>query len=305
MSLVIASTTDTQEAVDQAAGISSSAPKTPESPSATPPETTEGELEIAEESEPPEDTPEQEEHQKKASNVQRRIDRLTRERYQLAGRVQELERRLTESPRPGPQPSPQAPPQPANMPGRPQESQFESYEQYIDALTDWKAAQTAVQAYNHFRQQEEQRRAQEAARAQQEAWMERVHSMRSKAPDFDETLAAAEDVQLPPVLQAAILEHEHGPRLAYELAKQPEVLSKLASLPPVAALRELGKFESKLDLNGEQRRPSAVSKAPPPISPVGQGSTRSTKSSDEMSQEEYRRWRIKGGAWWGRNAQGR
>jgi len=189
--------------------------------------------------------------------------------------------------------------------GRPQESQFESYEQYIDALTDWKAAQTAVQAYHAFRQTEEQRRAQEAARAQQEAWMGRVQSMRSKAPDFDETLAAAEDIAVPPALQAAILEHEHGPRLAYELAKQPEVLSRLASLPPVAALRELGKFESKLDLNGEPRRPSAVSKAPPPISPVGQGSSRSTKSPDQMSQEEYRRWRIKGGAWWGRSAQGR
>jgi hypothetical protein len=290
MSLVIASSTDTQEQVNAAAGLTIGTPK--EVPSeATPPET-DGEPEIDGESETPEDTPEHQDEPKKAAsnNVQRRIDRLTRERYQLAGRVQELERTLTAPAAPAQAPVPQAPPQPAAMQGRPQESQFDSYEAYIDALTDWKAAQTAVQAYNHFRQQEEARRAAEAAAVQQNAWMGRVQSMRSQAPDFDEALAGAEDIPLHAKLQEAILEHEHGPQLAYALAKQPEVLAKIAALPPVAGIRELGKFEATLDLNGEQRKPPAMSRAPEPIKPVGQGATRSTKDPGEMSFQEYRQW---------------
>jgi hypothetical protein len=294
MSLVIASTTDSQEAVNAAAGI---APGTTAVPSEAPPETTQdGEPESATESDTAEDTPDQdtdEESPQKAKhpNVQRRIDRLVREKYQAIGRVQELERQLAGSRPPQQSGPPPAPPQTQQQyTGRPVESQYERYEDYIEALTDFKAAQ----AYQRIQQETEQRQAQQRQQALQSDWQNRVAQFRQKVPDFDSVLSDAEDIQLSSALQQAILEHENGERLAYELAKDRKTLEKIARLSPTAAIRELGKFEATA-LNGDTKAP-AISKAPPPISPVGTGSTKSTKSPDEMDYQEYKRWRLKNGA---------
>jgi len=292
MSLVIASTTDTQEQVNAAAGVTTPPAVTP---SEAPPDTTQdGETESATESDTAEDTPDSEDSEEspqkpKHPNVQRRIDRLVREKYQAIGRVQELERQLAGS-RP-PQQSGPPPAQPQQQyTGRPVEGNFERYEDYIEALTDFKAAQ----AYQRIQQETEQRQAQMRQQAQQSEWQSRVQAYKAQAPDFESVLSDAEDIQLSPALQQAILEHEAGPRLAYELAKDRKTLERIARLSPASAIRELGKFEA-LNLNGDTKAP-AISKAPPPISPVGTGSTKSTKSPDEMDYQEYKRWRLKNGA---------
>ena len=292
MSLVIASTTDTQEQVNAAAGVTTP----PVTPSEAPPETTQdGETESATESDTAEDTPDQdtdeESPQQKAKhpNVQRRIDRLVREKYQAIGRVQELERQLAGSRPPQQSGPPPAPPQ-QQYTGRPVESQYERYEDYIEALTDFKAAQ----AYHQIQQAEMQRQAQQRQQAQHSEWQSRVQQYRAQAPDFESVLENAEDIQLSPALQQAILEHENGPRLAYELAKDRKALERIARLSPASAIRELGKFEAHA-LNGDTKAP-AISKAPPPITPVGTGSTKSTKSPDQMDFQEYKKWRLKNGA---------
>jgi hypothetical protein len=296
MSLVIASTTDTQAQVNEAAGVTTP-PAVP--PSEAPPETTQdGETESATESDTAEDTPDSEDSEEspqkaKHPNVQRRIDRLVREKYQAIGRVQELERQLAGSRPPQQSGPPPAPPQTQQQyTGRPVESQYERYEDYIEALTDFKTAQ----AYQRIQQETEQRQVQQRQQALQSEWQSRVQAYKAQAPDFESVLSDAEDIQLSPALQQAILEHEAGPRLAYELAKDRKTLERIAKLPPASAIRELGKFEA-LNLNGDTKAP-AISKAPPPISPVGTGSTKSTKSPDEMTHKEYRAWRIKNGAYW-------
>jgi hypothetical protein len=292
MSLVIASTTDTQAQVNEAAGVTTP----PAVPSEAPP-VQEGEPETDADSEPAEDTPDQdtdEESPQKAKhpNVQRRIDRLVREKYQAIGRVQELERQLASSRPPQQSGPPPAPPQQTQQQytGRPVESQYERYEDYIEALTDFKAAQ----AYQRIQVETEQRQAQQRQQAQHSEWQSRVQAYKAQAPDFESVLENAEDIHLSPALQQAILEHEAGPRLAYELAKDRKTLEKIARLSPTAAIRELGKFEAHA-LNGDTKAP-AISKAPPPISPVGQGSTKSTKKPEEMDFQEYKKWRLRNGA---------
>lgn len=284
MSLVIASTTDTQAQVNEAAGITT--PQPSEAPATGEPEAPQ-EPEPAE-PDPDQDTEEQDDPEdshkqtKRKWGAQERISRLTREKYQLAGRVQELERRLMEPPASRPQERP-SPPQPQQPTGEPQESQYERYEDYVRAVSRWEAAQ----AYREYRQQDEARRAQETHSRQQSAWQGRVADFRATTPDFDSVMADVEGIELSPVLQQAILEHEDGARLAYELAKDSKTLERISRLSPTAAVRELGKFEARI-LNGTQAKPPAVSKAPPPISPVGQGSTKSTKSVDDMTYQEYK-----------------
>ena len=293
MALVIASTTDTQEQVNQAAGITTPQPKPSEAPA-------QGEPEAPQEPEPAEPDPDQDTEEqddpedshkpKRKWGAQERISRLTREKYQYQARTQELERRLAEvtAARPQERPSP-APSQQQQYTGEPTESQFERYEDYVRALSQYHAAA----AYHQMRQADMQRQAQYAQAQQHTVWQDRVANFRQATPDFDAVLEDAEHIQLSPVLQQTILEHEDGARLAYELAKDHKTLERISRLSHTAAVRELGKFEAKL-LNGEtQAKPPAVSKAPPPISPVGQGSTRSTKDPGEMPYQEYKQWWAK------------
>jgi hypothetical protein len=95
-------------------------------------------------------------------------------------------------------------------------------------------------------------------------------------------------------INAAIQESEIGPQLAYELARKPEELMRLAKLPVRSAIREIGKFEAQLlsrSTNGsEGAKPVAHSQAPPPIRPVGSGGPTATKRPDEMSFQEYKAW---------------
>lgn len=291
MSLVIASTTDTQEQVNAAAGVTTP-PAVP--PSEAPPEES-GEPESATESDPAEDTPDQEDGEEspqkaKHPNVQRRIDRLVREKYQAIGRVQELERQLAGSRPPQQSGPPPAQPQQQSQQGEPQEAHFERYEDFIKAQTRWAVAQEIAEYQRQMQLRAETQRQQ----VQQSEWQSRVQAYKAQAPDFESVLSDAEDIQLSPALQQAILEHEAGPKLAYELAKDRKTLERIARLSPASAIRELGKFEAHA-LNGDTKAP-AISKAPPPISPVGTGSTKSTKSPDEMDYQEYKRWRLKNGA---------
>lgn len=304
MSIVIASTTDSQEQVNAAAGVTTPQVQAQAAvPSEAPPETTQdGETESATESDTAEDTPDQEDSEEspqkaKHPNVQRRIDRLVRDKYQLSGRVQELERRLMESaPRP-PQQSGPPPAQPQTQQGEPQEAQFERYEDFIKAQARWTVAQ-------EFAEYQRQQRQQAEAFREQQREMEfnrRLQAAASAMPDFHTAMADADDIKFPEKspLETAIKEHEDSGKLLYELARHRDEFEKIAKLSwqsPHAAIRELGKFEAKY-LNGDTKAP-AISKAPPPITPVGQGSTKSTKSPDEMSHKEYRLWRIKNGAYW-------
>lgn len=287
MSYVIASTTDSQEAVNTAAGIG-----TPQ-PAATPSEAPAQEPESDGESETPEEEPgqeaeEQAQQKRQESNAQRRINRLTRDKYEALAAKEFAEKQLAAYQQAMQQQRP--PQQPQDVPqGEPQESQFERYEDYIRALVQYGNAQM----YNAI-QREQQQRVQQYQQTQQQAeWQTRVQNYRTEAADFDEVLESVEHIQLSHALQQAILEHEHGPKLAYELAKDPKTLERISRLSPASAVRELGKFEASLNGN---TRPPAISKAPPPISPVGQGSARSTKNPEEMSFQEFKRWRLKNGA---------
>ena len=299
MSLVIASTTDTQEQVNAAAGIT-----TPQPPSEAPAPA--GEPEAPQEPEPAEPDPDQDTEEqddpedshkqtKRKWGAQERISRLTREKYQYQARTQELERRLAELSASRPQERPPSAPQPQHTQGEPQESQYERYEDYVRAVSRWEAAQ----AWQEYRRQEAAERQQMAEQMQEAEFQQRLTAYDASAPDFLSAMESVKHLKFHPAFNDAIRGHESPGELMHALAREPKELERISRMSlqnPAAALRELGKFEAKLSLNGEQAKPPAVSKAPPPISPVGQGSTRSTKPPEEMNYQEFKKWRLKNGA---------
>jgi hypothetical protein len=274
MSLVISSTTDDQAAVNAAAGITEEAEETtqqqptPESarpPKAPPVEVPEEEEEETEEPDEGEEDPGKEEPKKKLGGWQRKIQKLEEANTYAYRRLAQLEDQL--------KPKEQ---QPQGPPPRPTLEQFpDNYDAYIEALADWKTDRKL-----EVREQENLKKAQEwqqreAERATVETWQTRLNDFRSKTKDFDTVLSNADDIELHPVIRQSLLNYEHGPQLAYELARNRPQLEKIAAISnPLDAIRELGRFEATLTAGPppriETRKPFTA--PPEPIRPVGKGS---------------------------------
>lgn len=190
----------------------------------------------------------------------------------------------------GRKPAGETPQPPQGPPARPTLDQFSDYDQYVEALSEWKTEQKLEQRERELARQAREWHAQEQQRQLMSGWQQRIGEFRSTAGDFDDVLAAVEHIEIPPEIQRALIEYDNGPQLAYALAKEPKELQRIARIEsPRAALRELGKFEARLSAQAETpKRAAPVSRAPEPIKPVGQGAVTSTKDPGEMSYQEYK-----------------
>ena len=296
MSLVVSSTTDSQEAVNAAAGIETEAPAEQQEQAvkapapAKPAEPDEAEEETEEEGDGEEKEGEEEPAKpKRTGGFQRKIERLVRENEYLARRFHELTYQQQQRPQQPPQ-QPQQQPAVAQD-GRPRQDQFDSYDEYLDKLTDWKLEARLQQ--EHTAQQQRQQAAQQQERLT--GWQQRVGQFKNEAPDFEDVLESVDHINLTPVLQQAIMADALGPKLAYELARRPEDFARIASLDPVGALTALGEFKARLE-PAKTAAPSSgvkpVSRAPNPIRPVGNGAgATSTVPMDQMPLGDYIRAR--------------
>lgn len=224
-----------------------------------------------------------EEQPKKKGGFQRRIDRLTREKAELAARLEALEAKAG-----GEKPA-EAAPKPAAPTGKPSVEQFETYDEYVEALADWKTEQKLAAR----QQQDEEAKAKAAQTQRLAAWSEKVKAAESKYDDFEE-VAYNPSVRITTAMQEAILESPVGPDLAYWLGSHPQDAARIADLSPVSQARELGKIEASLSAPPEPKKPKP-SAAPAPIKPVSAAAAPSTKRVEDMSFDEYKSWRAAGG----------
>lgn len=217
--------------------------------------------------------------------VQRRIDRAVRAKYEAEARTKMLEERLaaleTRS----------APPQQRQVDNsEPTLDKFENFDEYVAAKAEWIAERKINETLTA---RERAQMAAQQERAQREmagTWQDRITKATAEMPDFEDVLASS-DVPMTDAMQQAIMESEVGPRLAYYLASNPEEARQLAVMSPIGQIRALGRIEAKL----EQKSPVTVTKAPPPVKPVGQKAA-VTKDPGKMSDEEYAKWRRSGKA---------
>jgi hypothetical protein len=145
-------------------------------------------------------------------------------------------------------------------PNRPDvnDPRFKSYDEYTEALADWKVQGHIKRAQEEFSQRTQRERMDGALKV----FNDRVEKTREKYPDYDDLFERA---PISEAMAPTILESDKGPELAVYLAKNPDVARKLYNLGPREAARELGKIEAKLD---DLLQPKVVSDAKPPLSPV-------------------------------------
>lgn len=205
--------------------------------------------------------------QKRLAKESRRFERIARAEAERDF----LKRQLEDAQRPREQPQSQ---------GKPQAKDFQDYDSYMEALTDWKVdqklSQQREQSANETEKQREERDFTERARDVQEKV---VTKGREKYADFDD-VALAEDLPITPAMAEAIRRLPTGAEVWYHLGQNPKEASRIARLPVVEQVWEVKNLESKLSA------PPATTKAPAPIVP---GGTKTTVDKDwsELSDKEF------------------
>lgn len=196
----------------------------------------------------PDETPE--DHKKRKGGFQRKLEKERKaaedaraEAAYLRGKLEALH----------PQSEP-AQVQAENTDAPPSQDGFETYEQYLVAMTRWGVRQ-------ELKQESEQTK----AKAAQNAWDTRETLAQSKYDDYND-VADLRALSPTPAMAQAIVEMDAGPDVLYWLGKHPEENARIKTLSPLAAAVALGRIENQVSSKPEVAK--KASQAPPPIRPV-------------------------------------
>ena len=164
-------------------------------------------------------------------------------------------------------------------PGMPTIDKFDNFDEYVTAKAEYIASQTL----SKHEQRQQQEKAQAAQHQTVEAWNKRVAA--ADIPDFHDVVASS-DVPMTKIMQQAIMESDNGPKLAYHLATNPADAERIAGMTPIGAVRALTLIEEGF------KKPVAVSKATPPITPVGSKATSIKSLLDVKDCDEFSKRRA-------------
>ena len=194
------------------------------------------------------------------AGVQKRIDKAVRAQREAERQRDELQAKLTGTAGSRPAGKPDTA-QPVEAAGRPESSKFETYEAYVEALTDWKI-EVKAQARSNA----------EAQRANNAAFEARVAAVKADPDyaDYDDVIEEMGAMPISQVMQAAIRESEVGPKLAHYLGKNPEEAARIAKLQPNAGARAMGALEAQLSKPpAAETKPAAAKPLPRPAKAIG------------------------------------
>ncbi len=218
---------------------------------------------------------------KARNSYQKRIDRLTK-------RAKEAEDELASIKGKGKEPEADDSRISDDNTDEPDPSDFDSYDQYLDSLADWKAGTRKKEKADNGKDkgtddkdqsQNEDTEYTEALEDVQDAFEE----SRGKYDDFDDVVTA-EDVQITKDMVKALAESDNPGDVAYYLGKHKDEASRIAGLSPLAQAREIGKLEAKVaNIKPPGKK---TTQAPDPIEPV-RGSNSAVKSPENMDFSEY------------------
>lgn len=165
--------------------------------------------------------------------------------------------------------------------GKPQVDQFKDYNEYIEALTDWKLEQKEGAKRQESETQSRQREQMEFAGKVQS----RFAKATEQYPDFHDVIAG-EGVAITMPMLDAMIESEIGDKLAYHVASDPELSQKISAMSPARQVREL------LSIEAELMKPPTPTRTPPPIEP-NNTSASSSKDLKDLGYEDFVKQRRK------------
>lgn len=227
----------------------------------------------------------EEEKKRPPKGVQKRLDELTREREDWK-RESQYWRQQTERTQQGEPPQAATGKQGvATDENKPKVESYESYDDYVEALTDWKAAKVSRET---FQAQASEAADRDARFRAQENFHVKATEARQKYTDFDEVVTTAQAPCTESMFHA-ILNCGSGAEVMYHLGKNPQESARIAGLSAMGQIMEIGRIEERL--RASAHTPPKPPGAPPPINPLKGGGGSDNKNPDTMSYNEYKAWR--------------
>lgn len=205
--------------------------------------------------------------------VQKRINKITADKYEEKRRADSLQQRLdaleqqqqTTTQKPGEAPT------------------LEAYDYddaaYQDALLDYKLDQRMAQQQTRQQQEKEQARISKIS----QSFNDKVAEFTAKAPDYQEVVANVPT--LPSETLEAVMSMDNGAQVAYYLGKHLDIADEIASSNPIQAAMRLGEIRAQLANGKPINKPSA---APMPVETLTSGGG-IKKDIGEMTMEEIYR----------------
>ena len=179
--------------------------------------------------------------------------------------------------------------------GEPNPEEFDTNAAYIKAFTKWEIAQEKAA----LAKESQQAQLKTEYQKQFEKHNERVNQFKAKQSDYEQVVEdfmdERGDVRFSAALEECVLSSDYGPAVIFELMKDPAKFDRMNSLSGNEAMREFGKIEARLESSSEKNKEIKTTKAPAPISPIGNGSATFTKSLNDpnISFAEYEKIRMK------------
>jgi hypothetical protein len=167
-------------------------------------------------------------------------------------------------------------PEAAPADGEPKREQFDSYEAFLEARSDWRADQRVEKRFKEREESERQRSSQEKEKQGREQFQKMLKESAKGIEDFEDALGELKEDHPAAAIWSPALEAVDAPgRILHYLIKNPSEAERIASLPPGKQARAL------IDLERDQAaKVVKPSKAAEPIKPVNGGKT--AADGDEM-----------------------
>jgi len=224
--------------------------------------------------EPAEEVVEEVAEVKPKQTAQERINEVTRKRREAERDAEYWKNKALSQPPPAPA-KVETPVEPS---GRPSLENYDTTEQYEDAVYDWRRSKEIAREQTANVEKEYEK--------QLGDFNSRATELRKEHADFD---AVIESEVFTPNMRRAILVSEKGPALAYclGLPENREIADRIRNLSDTAQVYELGKLETKLEVMSKTKK---VPKAPDPVVPLGAGGGGAEKDPSKMSVDEWMEW---------------
>lgn len=218
------------------------------------------------------------ENTEKSKGVQKRIDKLVRERESLKRENERLKAKPVEQ---------ESQSKETGEIKEPVESDFETYDEYLDALDkfdkqpDQPSKKESV-ADKEDKQSQDEGGLTDSQKTALAITQERVNSA-DKPEDF-EKIALNPDLSVTGDMLEALAECDDPVKVMYHLGKNADLAADIAGKSPAQQMREIAKLD--LTVTSKPPKPTKTTNAPDPISPVS-GSDAQEKSIGDMSFAEY------------------
>jgi hypothetical protein len=203
---------------------------------------------------------------------QKRINKAVKAQREAERKAEQLQREIEELKKGGTKPEGKKETKAADPdePKKPKQEDFDTFEEFIDKLTDYKAD---LRDYHREKKEREKKQA-EAQESFKKTWEKKKDTAREKFDDFDEVMETAGDTPISRVMHSIINESEIGPQLGYYLATHPEEAAAIKDMTPYAATKAMAKIEDKLtDSKPAEDKKQAKKELPKPPRNVGGNAT--------------------------------